>query len=328
LSCNKIILQTLNAKEDQLIGKSVVEVIQDPIRENGQTFVFDERPVLKAIRSKKPIEGLVMGIKHPVTRERIWMMMNINPIVDENGKIMHVITTLTDITERKKLELKLVQDEVSQQKLLTRATLEGQEKERREIGKELHDNIGQQLTTTKLYLDLAKSTADDETMELICLALKSISDVINDVRGISRSLTPHTLGDLGLVESICDLIETLHRTQSISVKLNYAEFDEDVVSDTQKLMLFRIIQEQLNNVVKHAMAKTVRIYLKNQSPLLSLEIADDGKGFDSNKIRRGLGLTNIRNRAELFGGKVDIITSEGAGCTLRITVPNPVKNTE
>ncbi len=325
LLCNKIVMQTLKAPEEEIIGKFVTDVISDPILENGLPFIFDERPINWAIRHQKPLEGLVMGIREPIKNERLWIMMNVNPVVNEAGEIIHIISTITDITERKRLESKLVQDEVKQQKLLTRATLEGQEKERSEIGKELHDNIGQQLTTTKLYLDLAKTTADDETMELICLALKSISDVINDVRGISRALTPHTLGDLGLVESVTDLIETLHRTQSIHVKLNYSEFDEEIVDDNQKLMLFRIIQEQLNNVVKHAQASIVRIKLKNNSPLLTLEISDDGKGFDSMKIRRGLGLTNIRNRAELFGGKMDIITAEGSGCTIRITVPTTVK---
>jgi signal transduction histidine kinase len=91
--------------------------------------------------------------------------------------------------------------------------------------------------------------------------------------------------------------------------------------DNQKLMLFRIIQEQLNNIVKHAGATLVKIVLKNNKPPLTLEIVDNGKGFDVKKIRRGLGLTNIRNRVELFGGKMDIVTSEGKGCTVKITVP-------
>ncbi len=93
-----------------------------------------------------------------------------------------------------------MQEKVNQQKALTQATIDGQEKERKEIGKELHDNIGQQLTTTKLYLDLARSSEDDAAREMITLSLKSIGGLINDVRGMSRSLMPPTLGDLGLIQ--------------------------------------------------------------------------------------------------------------------------------
>ncbi|HEY0749853.1 MAG TPA: ATP-binding protein, partial [Chitinophagaceae bacterium] len=81
-------------------------------------------------------------------------------------------------------------------------------------------------------------------------------------------------------------------------------------------------QEQLNNIVKHAQAKTVTITLKNDKPILVLQISDDGKGFNPVKANKGLGLANIKNRAELFGGKVHVISSEGEGCTLKVIVPS------
>ncbi|HYH16194.1 MAG TPA: sensor histidine kinase, partial [Flavisolibacter sp.] len=258
--------------------------------------------------------------------ERKWMMLDISPVLNDAGEILHIITSLIDITARKKLENKLRFEEVYRQRLLTQATIDGQENERREIGKELHDNIGQQLTTTKLYLDLAKSTADASTGEMIGLALRSVSDVINEIRGISRSLMPPTLGDLGLIDSITDLIETMTRTQTIKIELLDKEFNEKKVPDNQKLMLFRIIQEQLNNVVKHAQAKQVEITLETNADSIFLEIIDDGIGFDPTKMRKGLGLTNIRNRAELFAGKVDLITAEGKGCRVKVSVPITLSN--
>src|SRR6476659_7085813 len=116
---------------------------------------------------------------------------------------------MQDITGRREHEQRRLEQEIGKQKLLTQATIDGQEKERKEIGKELHDNIGQQLTTTKLYLDLAKNTADDTTLEMVNLSLRSISDVINDLRTMSHSLVPPSLGDLGLVESVYELIESI-----------------------------------------------------------------------------------------------------------------------
>ena len=120
-----------------------------------------------------------------------------------------MVCSFTDITERKKMDQKLLNDGINHQKELTQATIDGQENERREIGKELHDNIGQQLTTIKLFLDMAKTTADDNTNEMVSMALKGVSDVINEVRAMSRSLVPYTLKDLGLVESIEELVESI-----------------------------------------------------------------------------------------------------------------------
>jgi PAS domain S-box-containing protein len=321
IMANQIVLENLALTEDALKGRTMLDIIGTAIDEEGNAITLTDRPLFKAITTRQPLIGVVMGLLVPKTQKRIWAMMDINPIFNDEGELIHIITSLIDITERKKLEAKLRFDEVLHQRTLTQATIDGQEKERREIGKELHDNIGQQLTTTKLFLDLARSTSDPATEEMVCLALKSVSDVINEIRGISRSLTPHTLGDLGLIESINDLVDTIIRTQTINVVLTNTAFDELQVPDNQKLMLFRIIQEQLNNIVKHAQARQVEIILQNSFTALELEIKDDGVGFDTTKLRKGLGLTNIKNRVELFGGKVQIISAEGKGCTIKISVP-------
>jgi signal transduction histidine kinase len=263
-----------------------------------------------------------MGIRLAHNKELVWLLIHTDPILDEAGNIIHIISSLKDITERKKLEQRLLQEQISQQKALTQATIDGQEKERKEIGKELHDNIGQQLTTTKLYLDLAHSSADDAARKMITLSLKSIGGLINKVRGMSRSLMPPTLGDLGLIDSIHDMIETIIRTQPLIIKLDDAGFDEGKIAENQKLMIFRIVQEQLNNILKHAAAKNVAIKVQNNKPMLFLEIIDDGNGFDIINTRKGVGLTSIKNRAELFGGKVEIFSAAGEGCAVKVTIPH------
>jgi signal transduction histidine kinase len=161
---------------------------------------------------------------------------------------------------------------------------------------------------------------------MIALSIKSILEVINEVRNISRSLIPPTLGDLGLIDSIYDLIESINRTQPLIIELDDHGFKEDAIAENQKLMLFRIVQEQLNNILKHAQAQNVFIKVQNNMPMLYLEIKDDGKGFDMAITRKGLGLANIKNRAELFGGKMEIVSSNGNGCTLKVTVPDQFIN--
>ncbi len=321
---NKEICNMLAVSEERLQTMPFWLFFTDAVKENGRQYKVEDRPVYRAVHTKQKVHGAVVGLQLPSTNQRLWLMVNADPVCDAQGNLLNVICSFTNITERKKLEQKLLTEEINRQKSLTQATIDGQEKERREIGKELHDNIGQQLTTTKLYLDLTRSMAYENADEMVSLAIKSISDVINEIRGISRSLVPQTLNDLGLIDSIYDLTETINRTTALPVLLDDTHFIEEKTSENQKLMLFRIIQEGLNNIVKHAAATNVTITLNNVSSSLVLQIIDDGKGFDLSKTRKTLGLTNIKNRAELFGGRVEILSALGDGCTLTITIPQAV----
>lgn len=292
------------------------------INENEEEITLAQWPASKAMLSKKPIRDEVLGVYIQRSNDYVWLIMNADPILDEEGEILHILCTCVDITERKKLEKKLVEEKINHQKLLTQATIDGQEAERKEIGKELHDNIGQQLTSIKLYLDMATSSVDDSTRDMVHLAAKNVLQVINEVRSISRSLVPPTLGDLGLVDSIQELIDSINRTQGLHISFNHEGFNEFGIAENKKLTIFRIAQEQLANIVKHANASKVQIDLEVIRSAVQLTIKDDGNGFDLKKIRKGLGLTNIKNRAELFGGYMQINTGIGLGCTLVISIPH------
>jgi signal transduction histidine kinase len=134
------------------------------------------------------------------------------------------------------------------------------------------------------------------------------------------------LGDLGLIESIKDLCENFNNTRTFEVNFEHRNIREKQLADNQKLMLFRIIQEQTNNIVKHAKAKNVIINLRATKGVINLEITDNGKGFNLKKTKKGVGLTNIINRAELFNGRAEIITAPGRGCTIRVNIPLVAKN--
>ena len=149
----------------------------------------------------------------------------------------------------------MIEQEIQKQRQLTQATIDGQEKERLEIGKELHDNISQHLTTTKLYLEVGRDKASDEVQEMIMLAHKNLSDIINELRLLSQSLVPPTLGDLGMIESIQDLCDSLRRAHTFQIEFDSRHFNEEVMPENLKLMLFRIIQEQMNNIIRHAHAE-------------------------------------------------------------------------
>ncbi len=318
---NDSILKIFDVPEEALLGKQVWKIYTDIINEEGKLFQVSEMPFFRALETKRLIKDVVMGIWLPQKKERIWLLLNTDPVLDDAGQVQHVISSFTDITERKKLEKKLLSDSINYQRQLTQATIDGQEAERREMGKELHDNIGQQLTTIKLFLDMVKNTANESNEELISLALKGVADVINEVRAMSRSLLPHTLKDLGLIDSVSELIDSFGRIQLLKIKFSFEDFEEGFLPENQKLTLFRIIQEQFNNIAKHAEARNIFITLQNTIQSVILEIKDDGKGFDKKTVRKGLGFTNIRNRVELFDGQTEIFSAPGQGCRLRVVMP-------
>jgi PAS domain S-box-containing protein len=243
-------------------------------------------------------------------------------IFDHEGKINRMIGSMQNITEKKELEKQLLKQELDKQKSIAQAVVNAQEKERADIGKELHDNVNQILTTAKLYLEMAKHE-ETETTELINRCSDNISDAINEIRSISRSLVPASIGDLGLIVSIQDLVENINATKQLEMEFRHRGDIDATIDEKRKLMLFRIIQEQVNNVLKHAGAARALIELAVDPRTIDLTIRDNGKGFEPEKVKakKGVGLSNIASRAQLFNGRVNITTAPGEGCTLNINVP-------
>lgn len=239
---------------------------------------------------------------------------------DETKNPYRMVGSLQDISERIRLEAELREQQVSKQKLMAKVVVDVQEKERAEIGKELHDNVNQILTTTKLYLEMAK-LQEGMREELITRSSKNIADVIHEIRQLSRSLVPHSISDLGMVAAINDLIETIQLVNVIDIEFHHEGDLEKPLSGQLKVTIFRIIQEQINNIVKYAYADNVIIKLINTGKSIRLDVADNGVGFDPKKVKRGLGISNIISRADMLDGKVNLISAPGKGCTLEVEIP-------
>lgn len=241
---------------------------------------------------------------------------------DNDANAVRFVGSMQDITDRKRLEGQLLTQEINKQKTIAQAVVDAQEKERAEIGKELHDNVNQILSTAKLYLELAKTDTRQKDA-LIKRSADSIFTAINEIRHISKALVPPSVKDLGLIDSVNDLVESLRMTTELQVQFTHSGDFDRVINDKQKLMLFRIIQEQVSNVLKHAVANRIVIDLKLTEKLINLSIVDNGKGFELEKVKfkKGVGLSNIESRAHLFNGEVIITTAPGKGCKLFIQVP-------
>jgi PAS domain S-box-containing protein len=280
----------------KMIGQSIWEAIPEWYDTNiGRSFH-------QAFKNK-----MTVTVEQYCERSATWLEMNLYPL--EQGMFAY----FRDVTPRKKQDALLALE----------AMVDAQEKERAEISKELHDNINQILSTTKLYLELAQSD-HKKRLSLIDRSAGNIHMAIREIRNISRTLVPASIGDLGLLESLTDLVETVQRTQAIHIEFYPAGNFDERLTDKTKLMLFRIIQEQVNNVLKHSDAHKliIELILTESENRIELSMTDDGKGFNPETVRKkGLGLSNIRSRAELFGGKVTIRSAPGHGCQLSVQVP-------
>lgn len=239
---------------------------------------------------------------------------------DESGRIVAILSSGEDVTFKKVLQSRLAALEVEKRKQILAAVLEAQENERHEIAYELHDNVSQILTTCKILLE--NEINDTSASVFVTNSYQYLQNAINEIRNLSHRLNPAQLEDVGLIDSVKDLVARLDLGRKFSVK-----FDVNDPSALKKvnyhisLSLFRIIQEQLNNIIKHAEASFVRISIEVSESFIDLEITDNGKGFDMKKVVRGLGLKNIRNRAEFHHGRSYISAAPGDGCSLSICIP-------
>jgi PAS domain S-box-containing protein len=249
-------------------------------------------------------------------------------IRDHLGEPEKLVGVLHDITDQKQAEEQLRQQEkrlaeerVNHQRQIARATINTQEHERSEIGKELHDNVNQILASAKLFLSSPFLEGDEREL-FTNKAAEHIHMAIEEIRKLSKSLVSPSAADLGIIETINDMIGDIKWAQKIEVCFNHGGIDETKLDYGLKLTIYRIVQEQLTNILKYAEASKINISIKKQGKKITLIISDNGKGFDPSTKRKGIGFNNIINRADVFNGKVDIQAAPGKGCTVKVEFEN------
>ena len=249
--------------------------------------------------------------------ELIYMDITSHRIV-VNGKIA-VLAIGSNVTEKILLEQQLDDERIKNQKEITDAVISAQEKERDQIGSELHDNVCQILASSKLYLGMVKKHANkpDEFIEETDLL---ISSAIQELRALSHALIPPSMAQSQLKLAIEKIADVTQDSTNIQISTDISEIDDSRMSDKMRLAIYRIVQEQFNNIIKHAKASHVAIKLSQADGKLFLSIKDDGIGFDTAKGTAGVGLLNIKTRVSLFNGNVSIHSKKGEGCELSIVL--------
>jgi signal transduction histidine kinase len=203
-----------------------------------------------------------------------------------------------------------------------RRVVAGQELERRRLARELHDETGQALTSILLGLRSVEEAKDEAALTAAAANLRAlVVATLQDVRTLAVELRPKALDDFGLVAALERLVETFSAQTGIDVQLQ-SQLGDHRVNGEAETALYRLIQEALTNIVKHAQARTVSIVLVRRGDLVSAVIEDDGQGFAPGSARAdGLGLVGMRERAALVGGRLLIESTEGQGTTIAVEVP-------
>lgn len=252
---------------------------------------------------------------------------HIRSVVMDNGK---VLMSYEDITDRKVAEDAL-RDSEKQLRYMSSQLLSAQERERKRIASELHDSVGQQLTAIKFGLESAlrfvQRSREDAAVERLETLLPIVRDTIREVRRISKDLRPSLLDDLGILITLdwfCREFQAVYT--DIKVHKEIAICEEEITVPL-KIIVFRIVQEALNNVAKHSGASTVRLSLGSCGGEIRLMIRDDGRGIDPGSgaakepSEGGLGLASMKERTELSGGSFSVDSAPGGGTVICATWP-------
>lgn len=242
-------------------------------------------------------------------------------IRDANGMAVRVIGAMQDVTEQRRLEKRLMDDEIQQKRNMILAIMNAQEKERRELADELHDNVNQILSSSKLMLEVAEEKKEHRD-RFLSKSRVHLQEAIDEIRRISHNLSPGVLKDISVEDAIGEIVEKINQAGKMVLYYNVKTATRPPVIPFEiQLNVLRIAQEQLNNIIRHAAARNIHILLEKTESSIRLVIRDDGRGFDSTIIRKGLGLNNIYNRVEYYEGKVSLQTRPGKGCVLDIEIP-------
>jgi len=256
------------------------------------------------------------GVWNHIKKNGESMLMNYASHAVNYGGKSAVLALGENITSKVKLEKALEEERNKKQYEITEAVIRAQEKERTEIGSELHDNVNQILAGSLLYLGLARSGGPSASNFLV-ESEKLVNAAIYEVRSLSHTLIPPHLAESDLGTAVNNMLN-ITAVSGLQIHEDFSNLDESLVSQKLKLTIYRITQEQVNNILKHAGAKNLYVTISTKNNLVQLIIKDDGVGFDSNKKSKGVGLMNIKTRASMFESKVNIRSSPGKGCELNI----------
>jgi PAS domain S-box-containing protein len=311
LETNDIAQKEYDYTREELLNMNVLELRAKEHHEKVKVFVTE---------FKKANATRMSGIWEHQKKNGETIILDISSHkIDYKGRAS-ILSIQNNITEKVRLEEKLEEERLLKQKEITEATIQVQEKERYEISTELHDNVNQQLTVAMMYIASAQQK-NPGSAEVLKQSSAFILNAIEEIRKLSQTLVSPMIKHFGLSKAVEGLLDDISAVNTLQIELTADAFYEEDIKYDFKLSVFRIVQEQMNNIIKHAKATHVNIELLRDDENIFLKVQDNGIGFDLNQQRKGIGIYNIISRSDLYNGTVDIQTAPGEGCSISIRFP-------
>lgn len=244
----------------------------------------------------------------------------------KSGELMDIEVSSIPLMSNGEKKILMIAIDVTEKNLyeqkLAKAAIKAQEEERYEIGGELHDNICQILATSQIFLGMIRKTLPPASEELYDSTLRYIILASDEIRNLSHRLAPAFFDDASLGDAFHQLLMSFNTEKKYEVSLN---FDKQLqgypLHRDLQLNLYRILQEQLRNISKHAKATKIKVSVTITDQVLQMKVEDNGVGFDAKSGKGGIGLANMNRRVQLFSGNFAIDSSAGNGCEIRARVP-------
>lgn len=298
---NKKAINFLGYSEKELLRLSLLDI----------TFV-DDKERLKAFLNndtQNSFHYLAPCRQIKKTGEKVEVDLYVANILMDNT-IKNLVFAV-DITEKNLYEQKL-----------NRAIIKAQEEERYQIGAELHDNVCQILATIKITLDVIRPSVNNDARPLFEKTHQYLKFATDETRNLSHRLAPVFIEGSSFIKAFQQLLRDFNvgNKYDLNIEIDEAISNLTILPDLQ-VNLYRVLQEQLRNIFKYSEATSIELNLFEKNNILYMIIADNGKGFNPDKIEDGIGLANMQRRIKMFNGSFKIISAEGSGCTIFISIP-------
>jgi len=305
-------------KEGEILGQSLLDTILPNVYSNGRSIQAEIEDFLR-----NPDKFTTNELENRRRNgDRVWVTWTNRPIVNEKNQVVEFLWVGADVTERNQTRRQIQN--------LTHALLKAQETERHRIARDLHDHIAQDLSSLKIRLQTmfgADPPGIGDFRRQVDDTLQILQRSISEVRNLAYDLRPPGLDQLGLVRTLFLYCDDFAQTNNLKIDFIAAGLDDLILDEDIQINIYRLIQEALHNVKKHAEAKGVTIRLVASSPNLMLRIIDDGKGFDVANWRaksfaeKRMGLQSMVERVGLLNGTINIRSRLTKGAGIFITIP-------
>ena len=313
----------VNRRMAEMLGYSLEDMIGRPTSD----FIDGETTLEEANRRlERRLAGIAEQFDFPFRRKdgsEVWGIVSTTPMQDDAGRFGSALGMVTDITQRKRAEAELHRSNEQIREMASKL-LTAQEEERRRISRELHDDIVQQIAALAIGMSRIKKqlgAAGQPLAEELGGVQQRIFGLGDDIRRLSHRLHPAVLEHAGLMAALKSFTEEFSKAEGLGVMLEVPE-GRNVIPREIGVCVYRVVQEWLRNIAKHAQAKSAEVSLSITNNNLHLLINDDGRGFDVDRVRgSGLGMVSIEERVRLCQGTVEITSQIGQGTTLTACIP-------